>query len=47
MMQRDFIFNNFEKLKESEDSNEQDKILRAERRAQTMKLREEWLNGNA
>lgn len=42
-----WLFNNFDKLKDSVDSNEQDKILRAERRAQTIKLREEWLNGNA
>ena len=42
-----WLFNNFDKLKDTVNANEVDKKLRAERRAELAKLREEWLNGNA
>jgi len=42
-----WLFNNFDKLKDTIESNEEDNRLRAERRKQMAKLREEWLNGNA
>jgi len=42
-----WLFNNFDKLKDTVNANELDKKLRAERRAELAKLREEWLNGNA
>ena len=41
------MFNNFDKLKDTVNANAIDKKLRAERRAELAKLREEWLNGNA
>ena len=42
-----WMFNNFDKLKDTVNANAIDKKLRAERRAELAKLREEWLNGNA
>lgn len=42
-----WLFNNFDKLKQTMNDNAEDKRLRAERRKQLAKMREEWLNGNA
>jgi hypothetical protein len=42
-----WFFNNFDRLYESRLSHQADLKAREERRIQTAKLREEWLNGNA
>ncbi len=41
------LFNNFDSLLNAHKSNEQDEKLRAERRAETARIRQEFLNGNA
>lgn len=42
-----WLFNNFDKLNDAMTSQRQDEELRAQRRKEMAKLREEWLNGNA
>jgi uncharacterized protein YktA (UPF0223 family) len=42
-----WLFNNFDIVYNSYESNIKDEKLRAERRAQTAKLKQEYLNGNA
>lgn len=41
------LFNNFDKLVAALHEKKRDEALRAERRREMAKLREEWLNGNA
>jgi hypothetical protein len=42
-----WLYNNFDVVYNSYESNIKDEQLRAERRAQTAKLKQEFLNGNA
>lgn len=42
-----WLFNNFDKVSDGLNDKRKDEALRAERRREMAKLREEWLNGNA
>lgn len=42
-----WFYNNFDQLVKANKENEQDAKNRAERRAETARLRQEYLNGNA